>query len=175
MKILLISLFLFPLFAASQILHEKDGEVMYTEVINVDSAISKTELFNRAKVWFSTEYKSGKDVIQVEDKDAGMIVGKGIFKAPLNFGFLVGTKIVNVSHTVKLLFKDGKYRYEITGLSGEYFMDEYGRRPMPITNRGYGSNEKNYDKFLYSVNTEILGTISDLKEAMSKSITVEDF
>lgn len=104
-----------------------------------------------------------------------MIVGKGVFKAPINFGFLVGIKIVKVSHIVKLFFKDGKYKYEITELSGEYFSDEYGSRPMPISNKGYGSNKKNYNKFLEDINSEILSTISDLKNAMSKPISVDNF
>jgi hypothetical protein len=49
----------------------------YTEVIQVDS-ISKNELYNRAKLWFTTVYNSAKDVLQMDNKDEGQKIGKAI-------------------------------------------------------------------------------------------------
>jgi hypothetical protein len=50
----------------------------------VDTTIkgSKEELFVRAKAWMARNYRSANDVIQLSDKDAGKLVGKGTFKAP---------------------------------------------------------------------------------------------
>ena len=53
-----------------------NGEVVYTEVIKVDSLNAK-ELYNRAKKWIVLNYKSANDVIQLDDKEDGILIGKG--------------------------------------------------------------------------------------------------
>jgi hypothetical protein len=164
MKSAFLLLFLFPLFATSQILHEKDGEIMYTGVVQVDSSLTKAELFNRAKAWIATEYRSANAVIQMEDKDAGILIGKGIFVVSWSTT-LIKNLSTNVPHTIKLLFKDGKYKYEITDL---LYKDDSGRS-LDLRRSGVSK------KFLYAVNEEVLSTIRSLESAMSKPITVEDF
>ena len=140
MKKLLIILLIFPLLSLAQkndkyqklidkytldstewIFPQKNGVVIYTDVVDVDSSIKKDELYNRAKAWFVTEYKSANAVLQMQDKDAGIIMGKGIFEAGYNMGLMVGFQIVSVYHTVKIFIKDGKYKYEITDLNGKYY------------------------------------------------------
>jgi hypothetical protein len=160
-------LFFLPfLTSAQKILPEKEGTVMYTDVVMLDSTVSKAELFDRAKAWFVSEYKSANDVIQMQDKDAGILIGKGVFDVPYVPGFFSDGQRLYVSHTVKLYFKNGKYKYEITGLSGEYY--DGGRIQVPIQNQAPGFEKKYYQRMLVAVNDEILNTISSLKEAMNK-------
>lgn len=49
--------------------------------ISIDSTVkgTKAELFLKAKSWLVSKFNSAKDVIQLEDKDAGKIIGKGFF------------------------------------------------------------------------------------------------
>lgn len=164
MKSFSILLFLVPLFAHSQILHEKDGVIMYTDVVQVDSSLKKSELFNRAKAWIAMEYKSANAVIQMEDKDAGILIGKGVFVVVWSLG-LIKNMEADVPHTIKLLFKDGKYKYEITDLS---YRDSDGNSHS-LKQNGLSK------KFLLAVNDEIMSTINSLEEAMSKPVSVEDF
>ena len=49
------------------ILPTENGVVIYTGVIQVDS-VDKSTLYTRAKKWFIDNYKSAKDVIQLDDK-----------------------------------------------------------------------------------------------------------
>lgn len=184
---LLIAILFFPLLSFSQkdnyskylldsshrIFPEVDGAIIYSEVITVDSSIKKEELFNRAKAWFVDNYKSANDVIQLQDKDAGVIIGKGIFDAGYNLGMMVGYDIVHVSHTVKIYVKDGKFKYEIVDLSGKYYetptrYSSGGQREMPIGNIVTPGNKKNYKKFLEDVNAQVRLTILSLKAGMQK-------
>lgn len=87
--------------------------VTYSEVIQMDS-ISKNELFNRARMAFVTIFKSSKDVIQLEDKENGKIIGKAVFN--YNPTIFIGNMLTRgiVRYSVTIQVKDGRYKYEIT-------------------------------------------------------------
>ncbi len=180
MKKVIIIAVLLPLFALAQKkvsetnFPEVSGEINYTEVVNVDTSIKKDELFNRTKAWFVDNYKSANDVIQMQDKDAGIIMGKGIFTYGYNPVSLSDRVTVNISHTVKIYVKDGKYKYEITDLSGRYYSTG-GYSNLVIKNDGIGYNKRNYEKLCESINASVLQTIASLKKAMQKPITSKDF
>lgn len=50
----------------------------YTGIVQV-AGVSKEELYTRARSWFVKTYKDADVVIQMDDKDAGKIIGKGRF------------------------------------------------------------------------------------------------
>lgn len=81
----------------------------YTQIDS--SKGTKTELFVKARIWVANAFVSAKDVIQMEDKDAGKIIAKGLFKiegAKGGFGNLLGYD--NVWFTISIDVKDSKYR-----------------------------------------------------------------
>ena len=104
----IIIILLFLSFSASS-----QDKLTYSEVINIDSA-SKDELYNRAKAWFVNSFVSANDVIQMDDKDGGSIIGKAV----MNFtqSFLSGSLGTNgvIRYSVKIFLKDDRYKYEIT-------------------------------------------------------------
>lgn len=102
------------------ILPLKDGKVTYVDVVQVDS-ISKDELYKRTKRWFIDTYKSAKDVIQLDDKENGEVIGKGFFETYWQITFYSGQNI-NVWQTIKVQVKDGRYRYEITDFNVKYYV-----------------------------------------------------
>jgi hypothetical protein len=51
-------------------------KITYTEVVYLDSLTDKQEIFSRAREWFASAYKSSINVIQMDDKEGGKIVGK---------------------------------------------------------------------------------------------------
>jgi hypothetical protein len=75
------------------------SQVPSTDVVSVDTTITKDELFGRGMAFFANTFKSAKDVIQLSEPVSGKIVGKGI----------VGDKKVMIT----IDCKDGKYRYDI--------------------------------------------------------------
>lgn len=109
-KALLIILLNFSLFSFSQ---ETSKELIYTNVVKLDSITKANELYSIAKSWFAEKYNSAQDVIQLDDKENGKIIGKGKFKYNSNvFSYSNGTKGY-ISYTISIAVKDGRYKYEI--------------------------------------------------------------
>ena len=158
------------------ILPLQDGKVNYVGVVNVDST-SKDELYNRAKRWFVDKYNSGKDVIQLDDKENGEVIGKGFFSEiwRVNWAF---SQSINVWNTVKIQVKDNKFRYEITNFDLKYFIQ--GQRgnsnyDIPIENWsvkncGLGIYEDKFEstkkEFFPKIDSNIQSTIKSLESYM---------
>ncbi|MGM0429758.1 MAG: DUF4468 domain-containing protein [Pseudomonadota bacterium] len=51
--------------------------VEYQEVMEFDSEIDKSTLFNRTRLWLAESFVDSKEVIELEDKEAGLLVGNG--------------------------------------------------------------------------------------------------
>ena len=90
----------------------KYAKGMYSEVVVIDSAITKKELFSSFMDWFSKYYVSAQNVIQYQDKEEGKIVGKGIFFVRAKRASSL-IEDENINHTISIFAKDGKYKYTI--------------------------------------------------------------
>lgn len=112
-KVVLLSLGLFiSLFLYCQ--DRISPALAFTEVVQVDSILSSKELYQRARSWFAESYRSAQDVIQMDDKENGKIIGKGSIKYNSNvFIASEGTRGW-IRYTISIQVKDGRYRYEIT-------------------------------------------------------------
>lgn len=79
--------------------------------------ISKDDLFVKASTWIAQKYNSAQDVVQYSDKEAGVIVCKGLFSHsfgnPMIYGFFNG----KISYTLSIKVKDGKCRVTIDGFT----------------------------------------------------------
>lgn len=77
---LMILMIIIPAISVRQLIDElpkdENGNLNYNEVVQVDT-IKKDELYLRSKQFFVDVFKSANDVIQMDDKDAGVVVGKG--------------------------------------------------------------------------------------------------
>ena len=95
---------------------DADGAIYYEGVVKVDSTISRQEIHQAVREWFVSNYVSGKDVLQVDDKEAGKILGKGIHR----YQFINGINISEVALTFVLSVeaKDGKFRYKMYNFTG---------------------------------------------------------
>jgi hypothetical protein len=150
------------------VLPMKDGKVTYTGIIQVDSS-DKSKLYNKAKKWFIEQYKSAKDVIQLDDKENGEIIGKGYFETVWQMGFGIAQK-VNDWHTVKVSVKDNKFKYEITDFRVKYYVSssQYSRgSDVDVSIEDFGKNrEKNAKKYYAQVDKEVISIISSLEKFM---------
>lgn len=70
-----------------------------SDVVSVDTILSKTNLYSNALSFFALEFKSANDVIQMKDAETGKVIGKGI--------------IDGRSITIGISCKNGKYKYDI--------------------------------------------------------------
>lgn len=95
--------------------------IEYTELVTVDSPLTQNILYSKAKDWFAKAFISSENVIQKDDKEAGIIIGKGII--PVTGGiYLTDSKI---DFTLKVQVKDGRYKYWISNFNHKSYKDGY--------------------------------------------------
>ena len=58
---------------------DDNGNVTYQRIVEVPE-MKKDDIYNRVLNYFIYNYGSGKSVIQTQDKEAGLIVGKGLYE-----------------------------------------------------------------------------------------------
>lgn len=116
--------------------------VSYNEVVQVQGA-SKEDLYIRGREWFANTFVSANHVIQMDDKEAGKIIGKGNSEGFYTILLTPFTYFLN--YTVSITVKDGRYRYEIspftmTTLPGEHSAG--GTGPIEAWVNIYNGNKK---------------------------------
>jgi len=131
MRLLIITLFLFSITLNAQDfpISEKTGKVSYEGVVKVDG-VSATDLYIRANEWFAKTFNSANAVIQMQDKEAGKIIGKG-WIAVSNMGYDAGGFDFRINFTAK----EGRYRYIITDI-------EHDKKTSKFSSGGGIENEK---------------------------------
>jgi len=150
-----------------------EGKVTYSEVVQVPG-ISKEQLYFRARAWFSNAFKSAKDVIQMDSKEAGTIIGKGNSTTII---VSIGIPLETPCHyTVKIFCKDGRFKCEVTDISYSGYVE--GRRWE--NNIEYYFSERMFKKsgkpksipLQYMQQTEKVckDVIASIKEKMQKEI-----
>ena len=109
--VLLVCVLATTVYAAE--LPTSEEPLAFTDVVKVDD-VSASELYMRAKLWFAASFVDSKNVLEVEDKDAGILVGKGaISYEPVVYqaSTLVRGRI---QFEVRVLVKDGRYKYSLS-------------------------------------------------------------
>ena len=92
--------------------------------------ITKSEIFSSINKWISLNYNSALSVVQLNDKEAGNIILKGINEAVYknvakefypNNKYLTEFYSIKFNHTIEINVKDNKYRilYTLTGMIDE--------------------------------------------------------
>lgn len=101
------------------------------EVVQVDS-MTKKELYQKAKLFFIDNFKSAKDIIQMDDAENGIIIGKGISK--FSFWNVMAQAELPMRMTIKIEVKDNRFRYTIydvtiLGNGAEWGAEIYWKTP----------------------------------------------
>jgi hypothetical protein len=84
--------------------------ITYEGVIEV-AGMDKAVLYSRAYNWLAKTYRSSTDVIQVQDKETGELVAKGLVRVTSR-----GRDAGSVLHTLTIYIKDGRCKYVLTNL-----------------------------------------------------------
>jgi len=98
---------------------------VFTDVIKIDSTISKDQIYQKAKQWFSEAFVSSKNVIDNADKDDGVIFGhvtvsfENSMYGYVNFNIEVRCK----QGKVKYLLKDFMHKdaYQVNAYGENYY------------------------------------------------------
>lgn len=83
----------------------KEGKVIY-ELIDSSTNFNSEDLYGRSKFWIANTFKNSKQVIQIDDKENGQIMGKGNFEISQTMtGYII-------RFSFKINIKEGKYRLQ---------------------------------------------------------------
>ena len=145
------------------------GNAMYKETIKIDD--TKDKLYLKGKEWLANTFKSAKEVIQMDDKEAGQIIGKRNMEVSIR-----GNYAGHINYTIALYFKDGKYKYEIKNI--------YHEKPNTPSNGGdigkdkpqcgiWGLFQNQWDEIKRDADSKILLLIADLKTNMAKTTSTD--
>ena len=92
-------------FVNSDAAFERQSEQwVFTNVITVDSLLTKEQLFQKVKQWFSESFVSSKNVIDNADKDEGVIYGHAIIMITANSTY------GHIDFNIEVRCKDGKVK-----------------------------------------------------------------
>jgi hypothetical protein len=151
----------------------------FTKVVQVPGA-SQNELYARGKVWLADTFPSTQKAIQVDDKDAGILIGKGWQPAYVYDGY--NTVEVMLWYTVKLAFKEGRYRYNLTDFGFQYIAPRYDLTPGILSAEGLtaadvktGMLSAQAKGLTRALNRGALHTSQDLERRMNKLAIGADF
>ena len=97
----------------SQLQLDKNKALTYTQVIEAPEK-TKTQLYVILNYWYSNTFGSGKSVIQLNDKEAGVIIAKGNVDAIASHTGGANSYTVNLTPIIKTDIKDGKVRITYT-------------------------------------------------------------
>lgn len=97
-----------------------DGNAIdVTNVIKTDTLLKKNNLYSLGTEWFVNVFNNPKLVMQMQDSDAGIIIGKCSLSIidTMKLSFLAPTTypVTEIDFLIKLSFKDAKMKYEIYG------------------------------------------------------------
>ena len=176
---------LLAIFLTPQILSAQDypifpvdsssNKVVYSGVVSTNG--SKNDLYVKAKEWFVKTFSSANHVIQMDDKDAGKIMGKGLTRS---FYTVMMTSVQHeTNYLISVHVKDNRYKYEISNI-----VDEQGTSRIRYTleelidmvkNKKSGSSTIK-KKVLPQIDESIKALLTSLNNYMTKDQTKkEDF
>jgi len=95
--------------------------IEFKSIEMVDSSTRKETLYWNGMEWLGKHFNNANKVIQIADKDAGIILARG------NFGFdapgtlLSGSESRIITFMIKFSFKDGKYKLELSDFNDSQF------------------------------------------------------
>lgn len=147
------------------------GKITFSEIIRVDS-VNSQKLYLRANEWFVHSFVSAKNVIQLNDKEAGKIIGKGTFQVSdnNNHNSMVYVPIIGtINFTVEIQTKDERYKYIFSDFS--YKLNEGGEKDLKSSSVfKSGMFQKRLDiqwaDIRQNTNLTILNIIKSLKKSM---------
>ncbi|NBW38841.1 MAG: DUF4468 domain-containing protein [Cytophagia bacterium] len=160
-----------------------DEKINFSEIVVVDSA-SQDELYTKAKIWLAEKFISANDVIQFDDKENGIVIGKGAIRTKENG---MAALIKNWRFTVKIQVKDGKYKVNFYDII--YFFeipDNLNRQSSPpVILDEYFNDPRSYRKngtlkpvsleFANDTLAEFNAILKSVNTALTTKLSKDDF
>lgn len=161
----------------------KDDKLYYEGVVDVAPTAKQLDLYRTGRTWFVDTYVDAKEVLQLDDKADGKMMGKGRYK----YSFINGINVSQVlmRFTLALDVKDGKYRYRMYNFEGDNVNTSMlgGANATQLRILDYNQcyldlkadKRAKYNlKILQGMDTQVKGIVASLQKAMMTSATGKD-
>jgi len=151
-------------------INSETRKVEYSDLVKVDSILTRDQLFTRAREWMVSTFKTSKDVLQIDDKGTGTIMGK------CNLEIKDQTHLRNgyIMFSVKIQVKDGRFKYWVNDLEHFTFSGLMNGGSLdnekPSVKPAYMST-KTWGQIKSQAGTDIPELIKSLKAQMSKPVS----
>ena len=140
--------------------------ITYEGVVEVPG-VTKEQLYSRALEWVAKAYNSAQDVIQMQDKESGKLVMKGLTKVSIR-SYAGGV----VRHTFSIYVKDGRYKYIITNFEHDASVAPNIHSGGPLESEdgkiyALGGGKKAWQDIKQQTNQEMTRIVAGLQTAMT--------
>lgn len=136
---------------------------------------TKSQIYSDTKMFIAKEWKSAQNVIQNDDKEAGVIIIKGATNIPVHFPMTWNenpkTKDVLFFYTITFFVKENKYKIEIDNVYGTEVPcnDVYPGKKITII------KENDYYESMYLLKSELSGIISNYDKFIKTASKTENW
>ncbi len=144
----------------------ESGRVFYNHSQKVDSTLTKDHLFTLSKMWLAFIFVDSREVIVMEDREGGVIMGKGSFVNNLKTGF--GLYKITVSFRMTVKMKNGGYTMQVSDFEAKYVAMNTLQQFTP-DNRTPTKNAKNIYSWRRDTNDIIEDMIGSLYKYIQKN------
>lgn len=141
---------------------------------------SKENIYINIKSFFTRYYKDANSVLQTDDKEAGVIIGKGYFKDLYTYRMMgMNPSSFSAYHILRVDIKDGRIRVIVSASDWEYetkaaLDTSTGRKSRgriidyaPITDRRLEDKGKQMEAFVALIDL-MYATINELEKAVKE-------
>lgn len=149
-------------------------KIAYSKVIKADS-VSSEGIFVSIKEWLSMEFKKGNNAIELEDKEAGLIVANASMpykysKGGINYAWAKGS----VEYKINIQTRDNRFKITITNFLLK--CPNNGGEKMGILTKAEESNYTAWGKKVYNeVWNDLKLASTVMAESWFKSFETIDF
>jgi hypothetical protein len=156
---------------------DENGNVTIVKVIDLPG-LKKDEIYVRTLSYFTYNYTSGKSVIQLQEKENGLIIGKGLYEN-VHVGAGLVTTEVSAWHVIRIDIKDEKVRIIVTltqydkkiigGNTPPLYLNRNIKDEFPINPKG--SQETVMTKAFYKSTKKVFYTIDSIEKSIKEGNT----
>jgi len=157
---------------------DDNGNVTYVKIIEIPN-LTKDVLYTRAVDYFTYKYNNGESVIQVNDKENGHIVGKGLYQHTGQYFGYPASYDVDTWHILTVDVKDGKarvilslteYRVKTIYSDGDTRYDEgFVSKCYPLDPNGKLKNV--YGRSFTGSHERAMATFTELEKNLKEGLT----
>lgn len=167
-SLVITGLMLLGFHSRAQLPTDQNGNIVFTEVIEVKDK-TKKQLYDKAKLWIVSTLKSGDNMVGLGGNNSDQIVGTGNLSIQ-NFSsdFRISDPSLNFKFIV--FIKDGRYKYELSNTLFSYYHSSSTRTNVYRTSLTQIKSPLSYSKkAVESFKSETIRVVNENLTAIIKS------